>query len=78
MSVLLVPKCTSITLNRFKFGLFRRSGQVLSFKLLDSEFSDPALRAFLIPFISERFVRHGLLELYKRVEADEDRPGEIG
>ncbi|CAM9298328.1 unnamed protein product, partial [Ascophyllum nodosum] len=51
---------------------------VLSFKLLDSEFSDPALRAFLIPFISERFVRHGLLELYKRVEADEDRPGEIG
>lgn len=46
--------------------------QVMSLKLLDSEFSDPALRAFFIPLVSEHFVRHGLLELYKRIEADEN------
>ncbi|CAB1106652.1 GT22 [Ectocarpus sp. CCAP 1310/34] len=40
---------------------------VLSHKLLDPEFSDPALRAFFIPFVSERFVRHGFLSLYRRV-----------
>lgn len=40
--------------------------QVLSHKLLDAEFSDPALRAYFIPFVSERFVRHGFLSLYRR------------
>lgn len=49
--------------------------QVLSHKLLDAEFSDPALRAFFIPFVSERFVRHGLLSLYRRVETDEIKEG---
>lgn len=50
---------------------YRPLYQVLSLKLLDSEFSDPALRAFFIPFVSEHFVRHGLLELYKRVKTDQ-------
>lgn len=41
--------------------------QVLSHKMLDTEFSDPALRAFFIPFVSERFVRHGFLSIFRRV-----------
>ncbi|CAM9757027.1 unnamed protein product [Pylaiella littoralis] len=41
---------------------------VLTHKLLDPEFSDPALRAFFIPFVSEQFVRHGVLSLFRRKE----------
>eukprot|EP00903_Cladosiphon_okamuranus_P015722 g14512.t1 len=49
---------------------------VLSHKLLDPEYSDPALRAFFIPFVSERFVRHGFLSLFRRIKKCVDLPSE--
>lgn len=42
--------------------------QVLSHKLLDAEFSHPALRAFFIPYFSSRFVRFGRFNLYRRAK----------
>lgn len=53
--------------------------QVLSHKLLDAEFSDPALRAFFVPFFSEMFVRYGYLSLVRRiVVADDDDEANAG
>lgn len=48
---------------------------VLSHKLLDAEFSDPALRAFFVPFFSEMFVRYGYLSLFRRIVVDDGERG---